>query len=193
MRRIAQHYMRWTLLCMSPLLIGSCSAPAQGNAKSASPTKGEPVRFSYFTPDGQPINSEWARGRATLLLFITTYDLASQLEAKRVNELVMARVPRINAVAVILEVPTYAAFAPAFSESLGLRYPVVFAGQVKLEDDAGLGPVNLVPTLVLLDPAGFVTWRHEGPAERREIEAALDAIVRGRTDEEALPTHSDMQ
>ena len=127
-----------------------------------------------FPPSGdQVVSSETTRGRATALLFITTYDIVSQLVVKRLGEVLVRFTPRANAAAVVLEAPSYAELLPAYRESLALPYPVVIADFATQQRQGPFGDIQKVPTLLILDRSGREVWRHQGPLETREIEAAL--------------------
>lgn len=134
-----------------------------------------PVEFSYFAPDGTPFDSAGTRGRVTAILLLTTYDLNSQLVARRLNEVLQSFRPRFNAGAVALEPAKYAVFLEPFKESLGLRYPVVLADQATLQGEGALGGGVEVPMLIVLDVEGRPLWRLSGPATEQQIRSALKA------------------
>lgn len=124
------------------------------------------------------MSSETTRGRATALVFITTYDMVSQLVVKRVGEVLVRFTPRANAAAVVLEPPAYAELLPAYRETLGLPYPVVMADFATQQRQGPFGDIQNVPTVVVLDRSGREVWRHQGPIESRDIEAALERASR---------------
>jgi hypothetical protein len=107
-----------------------------------------------------------------MLLFVTTFDLGSQVMAKHVDEALSTHVPRTNAGAIVLEAPRYALLAEAFKSSLRLSYPVALAGtgQLALEN---LGPISTVPTLVVLDRQGRAVWTKVGVFGIGELRKAL--------------------
>ena len=131
------------------------------------------ISFAYGTTEGGEFSSRATRGRATLVLFVTTYDLPSQLEARRVDDILKRFRPRINAGAVVLEAPKYAVFADAFRTTLNLGYPVALADDETLQRRGPFGRVDRVPTLVVLDRSGREVWRKAGVVSPREIEAVL--------------------
>ena len=138
----------------------------------AEPPSREPVSFAFGTIDGTELSSATTRGRVTALLFVTTFDLASQMEAKRLNELYHSHRPRINVGAVVLEAPEYAVLAGVFRSSLGLSFPVALADHVSLDGQSSLG-VNSVPTLIVLDRDGREIGRRSGIVSQHEIERLL--------------------
>jgi hypothetical protein len=159
-------------LVLSPAVAcaGGEKAPVERPGSSA-----EPVEFSFFAPDGTRFDSASTRGRVTAILLLTTYDLNSQVVARRLNEVLRSFKPRFNAGAVVLEPSKYAVFLEPFKQSLGLRYPVVLADQATLQGDGALGGGVEVPTLVVLDAQGRPLWRLSGPATEQQIRSALEA------------------
>ena len=136
-------------------------------------TRGDPVVFSFLTSDGVSFDSQGTRGRVTAILLITTYDLTSQLVARRLNDLLSSFRPRFNVAAVVLEPPKYAVLLEPFKSSLGLRYPVVLADYATLRGDGIFGKIPEVPIVIVLDPEGRPVWRLAGPATEQQIKKAL--------------------
>lgn len=148
--------------------------PRSAASTPSSPTQREAaVEFSFPAVDGEPVTSESTRGRVTVLLFLTTYDLASQLVASQLADVARGFTPRINVAAVALEPPRYAELLPAYRESLSLPYPVVMADFQTQSGEGPFGAIGNVPTLVILDREGRETWRHLGPVSVAEIERRL--------------------
>jgi hypothetical protein len=161
------------------LLLLTCAGDPQP-AASVLGQRSDAVSFAFGTTDGGEFSSRGTRGRATLVLFVTTYDLPSQLQARRLDEIVRRFRPRANAGAVMLEAPKYAVFADAFRSTLSLSYPVAIADDDTRERRGPFGRVDRVPTLVVLDRDGREVWRRAGVVSAKEIEAAL-AKASGRS------------
>lgn len=150
----------------------SAAPPASTAATPAARTA--PVAFNFpAVGDDVVVSSQTMRGRPTALVFITTFDLACQLLARRLGELVVEFTPRANAAAVVIEAPQYAELLPAYRDALSLPYPVVMADFATQSGAGPFGPVTVVPTVVVLDREGREVWRHEGAVDSSEIEAAL--------------------
>jgi len=155
-------------------LIACASAP-EGGSKLPGPVP-DPLQFSFYAADGTRFDSAGTRGRVTVILILTTYDLNSQLVARRLNELQRTYKPRFNAGAVVLESMKYAVLVEPFKASLGLTYPVVLADHDMLQGQGAFGAVT-VPTLILLDPEGRPVWRVTGPATEQQLRKALNAAM----------------
>lgn len=168
---------RASMACIVIALVaaaGGCSgaAPATG-AGSPSP-RSAPIQFEFpSVGDDAVVSSETLRGRATALVFITTFDLASQLLARRLGDVLVSFTPRANAAAVVVEAPAYAELLPAYRAALSLPYPVVMADFATQQGAGPFGMVTHVPTLVVLDRDGREVFRHQGAIEPDEIRAAL--------------------
>jgi len=164
---------RYGLLLLS--LLGACqrvSEPAVTGA-SESPTRGQVQRFDFGTTEGEELSSQTTHGRVTVLVLVTTFDLASQVAAKRLNQVLHAHRPRINAAAVVLEAAKYAPLADAFRSVLELTYPVALADMDTVQRDSTFGEVVSVPTLLVLDAEGREVTRKSGNFTVSELEAWL--------------------
>ncbi|HEX6277692.1 MAG TPA: hypothetical protein VFZ53_31840 [Polyangiaceae bacterium] len=126
----------------------------------------------FGTPQGEEFGSATTRGRVTALLFVTTYDLPSQIMAKRLDVVVRRHRPRANAGAVVLEEPDHAPLADVFRTTLELGYPVAMTTELDGRQGA-FGVIDAVPTLVVLDARGREIVRRIGNLGEDEIEEAL--------------------
>lgn len=167
-RRIA------AVLLLGALVAAGCEGPPPPKSEpDERPSLGPPIEFAWGTTEGGELSSEGTRGRATAILFVTTYDLASQLVAQTLDSVLHRHVPRANGGAVVLETPKYVELADAFRTTLHLSYPVAMADSATLTGGGPFGQIEVVPLLVVLDRSGHEVWRKSGVAEAREIEAAL--------------------
>ncbi|HEX7671164.1 MAG TPA: hypothetical protein VF395_16335, partial [Polyangiaceae bacterium] len=103
---------------------GSATGPHLSQIRASS----EVVSFDYpAIGGGGRLSSESTRGRVTVVAFITTYDLGSQLVLRELVDLVHSHEPRINVGAIVLEPPRNAPLVQAFSETLELPFPAALA------------------------------------------------------------------
>lgn len=107
------------------------------------------------------------------MLFVATFDLASQGMARTLNDLARFHRPRINVLAVTLEAPKYAMFAETFRSSLGLSYPVAIADQKTRSGRGAFGATVAVPTLVVLDQQGRPVFSQAGAVAKEKIREVL--------------------
>jgi hypothetical protein len=153
---------------------GGCAGAAPATPISSPGARSAPIQFEFpSVGDDAVVSSETQRGRVTALVFITTFDLASQLVARRLADALVSFTPRANAAAVVVEAPAYAELLPAYRTALSLPYPVVMADFATQRGAGPFGSVTHVPTLVVLDREGREVSRHRGSIEPDEIRAAL--------------------
>ena len=168
------------------ILVGSwlsfvaCSDPKAPRAEPASENQARPIEFAFGTTEGDLFDSASTRGRSTAILFVTTFDLASQAQARYLNEVVREHTPRANAGAVVLEPPKHRVLAEAFRTSLGLVYPVALANPSTLSGEGPFGAILGVPTLVVLDRDGRPVFRNTGAVSKELLDAALGAADAGQ-------------
>jgi hypothetical protein len=157
------------------LLLAACQRVADEPAEdpSDSDSRGQVQRYVFGTTDGQELSADGMRGRVSALLFVTTFDLASQVAAKQLNQALHTHRPRINAAAVVLEPAKYAPLADVFRSSLKLSYPVAIADIQTLVQNSTLGEVRSVPTLIVFDPQGREVLRQYGAFSNEDLEAWL--------------------
>ena len=166
--------------CVACLLtLGAC-AETHALGPAAPNTKGDPVVFSFGTTEGELFSSVETRGRSTAVLFVTTFDLASQAQARFLNEIFKEHEPHPRVVAVVLEPPVHRVLAEAFRTSLGLDYPVALANPTTLSGDGPFGEIFGVPTLVVLDTSGRVAFRSTGAVAKKTMGAAFTAADAGQ-------------
>ena len=171
----------WLLLggvCALALLWGCASRADAKPTQTVEQASGQAIRFAFTTTKQETFSSRSTRGRATALLFVTTYDLASQVQARRLDRLLRRHRPRANGAAVVLESAEYAVLAEAYRTSLGLSFPVCVADEQTRIGRGPFGRIGRVPTLVVLDRSGVEVWRNQGLATVRETKKALATASR---------------
>jgi hypothetical protein len=163
------------MLCVSLISVGcgGRASPPPLSTSSPTPPSGPPVDFAFETLEGKSIDSAATRGRAMAVLFVATYDLASQVMAQRLEAVLRVPSPRANGLLVVLEAPQYAQLAAAFRDSLGLTLPVAMADADTIAGRSFFGPVPRIPTLIVLDREGRELWRRPGVATHGDIEKSL--------------------
>lgn len=154
-------------------LVLACGAPAQRAPAAVTRERGEPLTFAFGTIDGSVVTGENTRGRVTVLLFVTTFDLSSQAAARRLAEVQRRHVPKINAAAIVLEAAENAVLVDVFRKSLGLPYPVAIADSVELRASEAFAGIDRVPTVVVLDRSGALVRRYAGLFEAADLESWL--------------------
>jgi hypothetical protein len=164
------------LVVVAPLLV-ACASGGEGSRAAAPRARSGPVAFTYGVPGGGVVDSNSTRGRVTALLFVTTFDLPSQVMARRLDASLRSHRPRINAAAIAIEAPNAAPLVEVFRSTLGLAYPVALTGG-GAEDAGAFGTIDRVPTLVVLDARGREVHRAAGVVEAEMLELFLEEAGR---------------
>lgn len=156
---------------------GSTAAQPAGAPSPAAPIApeelGPPVEFAWPSIRGGEATSEAMRGRTTLLVFGTTYDVASQAQVRFVTAVVRRHTPRINALLVVLEQPENRILVEAFASAFDLPYPVALADAATIAGEGPFRGLHHVPSVVVLDALGRERARHLGLLD----EAGLDELL----------------
>jgi hypothetical protein len=148
--------------------------PAPNLVEAVEPEQlGPPVEFAWTSIRGGEATSEAMRGRTTLLVFGTTYDVASQAQVRFVTAVVRRHTPRINALLVVLEQPENRILVEAFASAFDLPYPVALADAATIAGEGAFRGLHHVPSVVVLDALGRERARHLGLLD----EAGLDALL----------------
>jgi hypothetical protein len=154
------------------LLLLSCGSGTDGARPNAPRARSSSVAFAYGVPGGGVLSSNNTRGRVTALLFVTTFDLPSQVMARRLDDALRSHRPRINAGAIAVEAPNSAPLVEVFRTTLGLGYPVALTDGGP-EAAGAFGKIDRVPTLVVLDARGREVHREAGVLEPEVLERYL--------------------
>jgi hypothetical protein len=160
-------------LLLGASLLVSCYAREAEPPATPEPALGEPVQFTFGTLTGDEVSSDTTRGRTTALLFVTTYDLASQAQTQLLREVLSSHKPVANAAIVMMEPPRAADLARVWADALGLTWPIAMATPSLMAGDSQLGRINGVPTLIVLDRRGRVVAKNEGAVNRQGIQDCL--------------------
>jgi hypothetical protein len=170
---------RWTWLVVPLALVMPFGCGPSGEARQPGPVvQGQPLQFAFGVLDGTVFTSENTRGRVTAILLVTTFDLASQVAAKRLGDVFRQHKPRINAACIALEAADNSVLVQTFRDSLRLSYPVGLADVVELRASSAFASVDRVPTLFILDRQGREHSRHTGLFEAEELDGWLEAAAR---------------
>lgn len=167
-------------LAAAAFACAACGAPPAESQKSVAPVaplaaRGPVLRFSFEAIDGRKISTESLAGRVSVIGFYTTYDFASQVQARTLASVARHHVPRINVAGLVLEPPENRMLIEAFASTLNLGYPIALADTLTITGNGPFAGLHHVPSVVILDREGREVWRKIGLID----EAALEAVLRG--------------
>jgi hypothetical protein len=158
-------------------LFGCASEAPPPQPVFASVAKSAPVHFQYQLIDGKGwLGAETMHGRPSVIGFLTTYDMASQAEARFLNGILQRHAGKVQVAAVVLERADNRPLVIAFRDGLGLGYPVAMGDADIIAGKGPFGDVHVVPATVVLDAAGRIVWKKLGLAREEEIEKALQEL-----------------
>jgi hypothetical protein len=159
------------------LVLISSGCVTQSATRSTLAPAGQTIRaWTFAMPDGTPYSSDNAMGRPTVVLFLTTYDTASQIAATRLDLEIHELKRRVNAVGVAMEPPNHAVLVGVFHDSLHLSFPLLMPDPATLAGDGPFGVVDVVPTWVILDGTGRQIWRGSGVSAIDELRGILGRL-----------------
>lgn len=168
---------------MLPLVAAlSCSSepvpvtPTPPTATALPEPVGDPVSFEFLDTEGKPVSAESLRGRITIVLLITTYDVESQAMVQFVAQLLHEHTPRLNAVALVLEVAKNQMLVEAYARALETGYPVALASESWIRGEGAFPGLKSVPSLVVLDRKGREAARFSGFMKKPEIETLVREV-----------------
>jgi hypothetical protein len=157
------------------------SSPATPQGESGAPVLlagKETPRFRFRGLDGREVSSEVALGRNSVVAFLSTFDWASQAQARFLSGIERHHRPRTNCYAIVIEEPENEMLVESFVATLSLRFPVAHVPSERLLK-TDLRKVKTVPTVWVLDGGTRVMWKSQGLATQEVLEQVL-AAVEGR-------------
>jgi len=155
---------------------GCQEAPAKPAEAAIAAPRGPTLRFSFEGVDGRPISTEAFTNRITVIAFLTTYDVASLVEARILASLTRRHTPRLNGAALMLEAPENRPLVEAFVASQGPPYPVALADAATIAGEGPFAGLHHVPSVVILDRQGREAYRHVGFLDEASLDAAVKAV-----------------
>lgn len=159
--------------------LGCAGTKEKAKEAPAASASGPPLAFRYESLDDREVSSESLKGRATLLLFLTTYGDPSLLQARFAKKVVGSHTPRINAAAIFLERIDNRPLVRLYRDAAGLAFPCAMADAETVKGEGPIPGTGTVPTVIVLDPAGREVWRKVGVAHPDELQKALRDAQRG--------------
>ena len=166
----------WAIALALAASLVSCSKPPQPATPAAQQASGPTLRFRFEAIDGRPISTASLANRVSVIGFLTTYDMASQVMARFLATLERRHSPRINVAVLMLESPDNRLLVQAFADSLRLSYPIALADDATLAGEGPFTGLHHVPSVVVLDRRVREAWRHVGGVDAATLEAAVREV-----------------
>jgi hypothetical protein len=162
----------WALLLCAAFACSSASTTPTDRARADA----APVELSLVSAEGRRFGLAQLRGRPLLLFVFTTYDQASQLALTPLVDFLRGR-DDLNVLGIAAQ-PGAGALLPLYRDALAVPFPLAYEAEAQIvAGNSMLGPIETVPTYVLLDAEGRIAARHTGALTDRELEELVDPVV----------------
>jgi thiol-disulfide isomerase/thioredoxin len=130
-------------------------------------------RFSFDSLDERPVSSDAMRGKVGVIVFVTTYDWASQAEVDFIVPIAKKNDPRVAFAMVALQSPSDRELVEHYRDTLGVTFPTALA-DVAGASSVGFGEVRSVPTVIVLDASGKLVFHKEGIVKGDELRHVIE-------------------
>ncbi len=135
-----------------------------------------PIEFKLDSLDDREVSTGTITGRPTVIAFVTTWDLSSQAQIDYLVPMAKRDAGQVNYVMVALQERQDRELVEVFASHLGVGFPAAMADQELMSGGGSFGALKAVPTLVILDRAARMVWRHVGIARPEEVRDGLRGL-----------------
>ena len=165
---------------LAAALIVACGGAAKEEAPVGVSTADThaPVTFAFDSLDARPVTSAAMQGKPAVLLFVTTWDTLSQAEVGYVVAVAGEEGERTSFALVALQDPSARELVEIYRDTMKVSFPVALGDPATIAGGGSLGDVHEVPSIVMLDAAGRVAWRHAGLVKPDELRARIKPLRR---------------
>jgi len=148
------------------------NAPLVG-VSDGKPKLSSSMSFAFDSLDDRLITSDSARGKRTVIAFITTWDAASQAQMNFLAAMAKTDGNKVFYAAVAIEDAGNRALVRAYVHTLKIEFPVAHVDRAGLSASGAFSDVQEVPTTVVLDERGVLLGRKSGLLKPDVIRAIL--------------------
>lgn len=146
-----------------------------GDPGATAPTA-RPIPYVFDSLDERPVSSDAMRGKPTVLAFVTTGELAGQAQVDFLVAMAKTDGATVNYALVALHPRRELVLVDAYVQALEVRFPVALADAAATTAAGPFGEITAVPTVIVLDRAGRVAWKHTGLAKSEELRAHMRGL-----------------
>ncbi len=139
----------------------------------------EPVApFVFDSLDARPVARDALRGKPAVLVFVTTWDIASQAQVGFVVRMAERDGDVVTYALVALHERHERELVEAYARTLKVTFPVALGDAESRVGRGPLGDVHQIPTVLVLDAAGRVVKRHIGLTKTDALRASVERAKR---------------
>ena len=132
--------------------------------------------FDFDSLDQRPVSSVAFRGKPSVIVFVTTGDIVGQAQVDYLVRMAANDGERVNYAMVAIHPRKEAVLVDAYRKTLGVEFPVAFAESGATNASGPFGEIAAVPTVVVLDRDGRISWKHTGLAKNDEIRGHMRGL-----------------
>jgi hypothetical protein len=164
-------------IALAPLL-ASCASSTTSAPVGASTVELRPaIDFAFDSLDDRPVSSEAARGKPTVLVFITTGSLPAQAQVDFLVAMAQHDGDSVNYAAVALAPADDRELVELYRRSLHVPFPVAMANAETIQGQGAFGDMSALPVTVILDRASRIVWRSAGRVVKSaELRGAMHGL-----------------
>ena len=137
---------------------------------------GKATLYDFDSLDQRPVSSVAFRGKPSVLVFVTTGDLVGQAQVDYLVRMAANDGERVNYAMVALHPRKELVLVEAYRKTLGVEFPVALAESGATNSSGPFGAIAAVPTVVVLDRDGRISWKHTGLAKNDEIRGHMRGL-----------------
>lgn len=139
----------------------------------------EPVAaFVFDSLDARPVARDALRGKPAVLVFVTTWDIASQAQVGFVVRMAERDGDAVTYALVALHERHERELVEAYARTLKVTFPVALGDPESRVGRGPLGDVHQIPTVLVLDAAGRLVKRHVGLTKTDVLRASVELAKR---------------
>lgn len=132
--------------------------------------------YDFDSLDQRPVSSIAFRGKPSVIVFVTTGDLVGQAQVDYLVRMAANDGERVNYAMVAIHPRKEAVLVDAYRKTLGVEFPVALAEAGATNASGPFGEIAAVPTVVVLDRDGRISWKHTGLAKNDEIRGHMRGL-----------------
>jgi hypothetical protein len=150
----------------------------KGPAVAPIAARDEARPFVFDSLDERPVSSEAFRGKPAVLLFLTTWDVASQAEVGIVSRMAQRDGGEVRYAIVALHEKHERELVENYARALKVTFPVALGDSESRVGRGPLGDVHAIPTVLVLDARGRIVQKHVGITKADVLRPSIEAAKR---------------
>jgi hypothetical protein len=140
------------------------------------PSLEKATSYAFDALDERAVSSQAHRGKPTIITFVTTGDIVGQAQVSYLVHMAKNDGDRVNYALVALHPRKEIVLVEAYRKTLGVEFPVALADHSATNAAGPFGEIPAVPTIVVLDREGRITWKHTGLAKNDDIRGHMRGL-----------------